>query len=414
MKRQTRAGLYRTAVVIAGAGLLLYWLTGLTTDQAAAAIVFALFAGLVEYIDIALPEGSSTSAVSAIGVAAILLFPLPLAVVSMVAGVSLARLLKERRVQVAEALYFAGETGLVVSFAGLFMGGSTFVRLGGSVPPFLAVGTLRVLAVCAAYFLSEVALRQLDFGIERSTPFWPLFLGAVKFLGPIYLALASIGVLMALMYPSMGVWSAVLFLVLLLVTRQSFSLYLDIRRTYRSTIAALATAIEAEAQERHGHGERVATLSVKMARELGVHGQELEWLGYAALLHDIGRLGVDEESFDGLMENLNVQSGDLQHAIAGADILRQVEFLRPAADMVRYHHRPHEPERRSKLAKNPLGARIVSVASYYDELTQATSPDDRLRPREALARVKKEQTIMFDPKVVRALCDVVEKTDARR
>lgn len=393
---------------------MIYWLTGLSTSLAIPAVLFAIFAGLVEYIDVALPEGSSTSAVSAIGIAAILVFPLPLAAVSMVAGVCVARFLKERGLRVADALYFAGETSLVVSFAGLFMGGEVFVKLGGPVPALLSLETARVLAACAAYFLFEVALRQLDFSLEQKGPFWPLFLGAVKFLGPIYAALASIGVLMALMYPSMGVWSAALFMVLLLVTRQSFSLYLDIRKTYRGTIAALATAIEAEAPDRQGHGERVAKLSVKMARELGIHGQQLEWLGYAALLHDVGRLSIDEDSFDGLMENLHAQTGEVQHAIAGAEILQQVEFLRPASNIVRYHHRPHEAARRSKAGPDALASQIIHAASYYDELTQAASPEDCLRPREALGRVKKDQSILFDPKVVRSLSDVVGKVDARR
>lgn len=414
--RFDKAGLFRTSVVVAGWGALLYWVLALSTRQALPAILFALFAGLVEYVDIALPEGSSTSAVSAIGIAAILVFPLPLAVVSMVAGVSVARLLKERRVQIAEALYFAGETGLVVSFAGLFMGGATFVRLGGTVPPLASAGTLRVVGVCAAYFISEVALRQLAFGLEQSGRFLPLFLGAAKFLGPIYAALASIGVLMALMYPSMGVWSAALFMVLLLITRQSFSLYLDVRKTYRSTIAALATAIEAEAPERHGHGERVASLSIKMARELGVHGQQLEWVGYAGLLHDIGRLGVDEDSFDGLLENLNARTGEVQHAIAGADILDRVQFLKAASDLVRFHHTPHSMEQRSRTRSGrcPLGSRIINVASCYDELTTPAESEDRLRPREALARIKKEQGLSFDPKVVRALGQVLGKSSDGR
>lgn len=394
-------------------GLLLFWARGLSAGQAGYALLFAVFAGIVEYVDIALPEGSSTSAVSAIGIAAILVFPLPLAVVSMVAGVSAARLLKERRIAIGEALYYAGETGIVVSFAGLFMGGATYVTLGGTVPSLTSVETARVVAVCVSYFACEVALSQLAFSVEKSGPFLPLFLGAVKFLGPIYAALASIGVLMALMYPSMGVWSAVLFMVLLLVTRQSFSLYLDIRRTYRSTIAALATAVEAESPQRQGHGERVATLAVKMARELGMHGQQLEWIGYAALLHDIGRLGVDEDSFDGLMENMNVQTGEVQHAIAGADILQQVDFLRPAAEIVRFHHRPHEAERRARASEDLVAAQIVSVASFYDELTESAAPEDQLRSREALARIKKEQSLLFDPKVVRALADVVGKAGRR-
>ncbi|RJQ55072.1 MAG: HD domain-containing protein [Actinobacteria bacterium] len=401
-------------MVFGGLVLLLYWATLVPVEGVASALLFAFFAAIVEYVDIALPEGSSTSAVSAIGIAALLLLPLPLAVYSMVLGVTAARLFKAGRALFVEAAFFAAETSLIVSISGLVVLGATYAGSEGSTPALLSIDSLRVLLMCFTYFATEVALSQLDFSLKQGTKFSPLFRGAVKFLGPPYLALSSIGILMALMYPTIGVWSGALFLVLLLVTRQSFSLYLDIRKTYRSTIAALATAIEAEAPERRGHGERVASLAVKIAREMGIHGQELERIGYAALLHDIGKLGIDDDSFDGLMEQVRAESGDVQHAIAGADILGQVEFLRPAATMVRWHHRPVSTERKSRSTSiDSLGARIIGVASCFDDLTNAVRQDERLREDEAVGRLRKDQSLVFDSRVVRALGHVVEKSDAR-
>ncbi len=189
MNRISRVGLFQTVVVVAGWGLLLYWLMQLPAERALQAALFALFAGVVEYVDIALPEGSSTSAVSAIGIASILIFPLPQAAASMVIGVSAARLLKERKIHIGEALFVSAETSLVVTLAGAVMVGSTYVRFGGPVPAPVSLETVRVAAVCVLYFVLEVAIGQLAFSIEESTPFWPVLKGALKFLAPIYGAL---------------------------------------------------------------------------------------------------------------------------------------------------------------------------------------------------------------------------------
>ena len=170
---------------------------------------------------------------------------------------------------------------------------------------------------------------------------------------------------------------------------------------------ALANAIEAQNPHRRGHGQRVANYAVDMAKEAGLHGRELELIGYAALLHDIGMLGVDEDSLDHILEQISARGGEAPHAIIGSEILEQVDFLKDAAEMVRKHHSPMGKARR--IDNIPIGARIINVASHFDKLTKADTPDERLTAYQAISKIKKEQGITFDPKAVRALINVLRK-----
>ena len=213
---------------------------------------------------------------------------------------------------------------------------------------------------------------------------------------------------MLLLYPFMRWWSLLFFAFPLLLTRHAFQLNLNIRRTYHHTIRALSRAIEAQAPNRQGHAERVTDYAVGIARELGVQGEDLKKIAYAALLHDLGKLGLDEDSLDSLLESKSSWNGESPHAIVGAEILEQVDFLQDASKIVRFHHEPFSGNAIEQDGL-PIGARIINVASRFDELTTAESADERLNFSQAIARLKKDQGLSFDPQVIRALIGLLQR-----
>ncbi|MBI4734017.1 MAG: HD domain-containing protein, partial [Rubrobacteridae bacterium] len=273
----------------------------------------------------------------------------------------------------------------------------------GTILPFSSVVPLTIL--CVSYSILDLSFDQLRLVLRRGTPLISALVSAAKFLSPIYLSLSALGILLSVMYEGMSYWSLSLFFIPLMVTRTTFKSYLDIRNVYRKTVEALANAIEAQNPKRHGHGRRVAGYAVDIAKELGIYGRELELIGYAAVLHDIGMLGVDEDSLDQLLEQVSSRSGDAPHAIIGAEVVEQVDFLFDAADMIRKHDVPYDRIRRQDDVK--IGARIINVASHFDKLTRGEVPGERLTYLQALSRIKKEQGIMFDPRVVRAFSNVL-------
>ena len=128
---------------------------------------------------------------------------------------------------------------------------------------------------------------------------------------------------------------------------------------YDRLVRSFVTAIEVKDLYTRGHSERVATLSVHVAEELGVPYDERRLTGYAALLHDVGKIGVplcvinkpgplDDDEFAQIK----------QHPTIGADILRDIDFLDPVLDIVRFHHERLDgtrlpPRRRRGRARRP-------------------------------------------------------------
>jgi hypothetical protein len=161
----------------------------------------------------------------------------------------------------------------------------------------------------------------------------------------VHLAMAAVGVQL---YAASGAWALPITLLLTLILQNSFNLYLLIRRGYSETITALAHAAELDRPHDSGHAKRVSDLAVSVGRRLGLKGGELEQLGYAALLHDIGRMG-DAES-----------SSDSTTAERGAAIVASIPFLEDVAPLIR--------GQASSECDQLLACQIVSVCSRYDRL----------------------------------------------
>jgi len=119
------------------------------------------------------------------------------------------------------------------------------------------------------------------------------------------------------------------------------------------------------------HARNVTELSVSMARELGVSGNELETIRRAALLHDIGMIGMPPHLFGKRPSDMTPEELRLfqQHPVRGQTAIDAVEELRPAGVLIRHHHEQYNgngyPDRLAK-EEIPLGARIIGFANYID------------------------------------------------
>lgn len=156
--------------------------------------------------------------------------------------------------------------------------------------------------------------------------------------------------------PVLGARAFVIALLLTAVLQNSFNLYLRIRRAYTETIGALARAAELDRPQDAGHAQRVSELAVAVGRHLRLDSNELERLSYAALLHDIGKIGETADT------------ASVSHAARGADIVADIPFLREVAPLIRDHHSAHAP----------LPAAIVGVCSEYDRVRRTHSASQTL------------------------------------
>jgi putative nucleotidyltransferase with HDIG domain len=192
----------------------------------------------------------------------------------------------------------------------------------------------------------------------------------------------------------------------------------QLQQSFESVVTALAAAIEAKDQSTEGHVQRVARISVAVGKRLGLYGERLELLRYAAILHDVGKIGVPEEILN-KTQPLTPQDRALlqRHVDIGVDILRNVEILSPAVPFIRYHQERwdgdiagHYPGyfglREDEI---PLEARIIAVVDAYDAMTSHRPYRQALNSTEALAELAAQAGKQFDPVVVDALVDVIDE-----
>jgi putative nucleotidyltransferase with HDIG domain len=185
---------------------------------------------------------------------------------------------------------------------------------------------------------------------------------------------------------------------------------------YLATISSLASTIDAKDPYTRGHSQRVSYWSVEIGREMGLEGDDLRALEYGGLLHDIGKIGVSEpilrKAAPLTPEEMTVMR---EHPSIGADILKEVEFLKTAALAVRNHHERWDgtgyPDGLVGDAI-PLVARIVNAADTWDACRSHRPYQQAMSVEDALAVTQKLRGSQIDPAVHEALVRVMRRRRA--
>jgi len=184
-------------------------------------------------------------------------------------------------------------------------------------------------------------------------------------------------------------------------------------KAFRETIEGLALALEAKDACTHGHSLNVATYALMTAREMGLPEPEADTIYHAGLLHDIGKIAMQ----DTILENLgNLPPADFEiiktHPVVGARILGPLTSLADVSRLILYHHERFDgsgyPEGLMGEAI-PLGARIISVSDTFDAMTSERPGLQPVSVKKALNLLQEQAGTTFDPAVVRAFVSAVEK-----
>jgi putative nucleotidyltransferase with HDIG domain len=144
------------------------------------------------------------------------------------------------------------------------------------------------------------------------------------------------------------------------------------RETHINTVAALTSAIDASDPFTHGHSYRVSRYALRIAREMGMTSKDMEMLEYAALLHDIGKISVQNDILLKVGPLTEDEWKALRlHPDIGADIVEQLKFLKEAGNVIRCHHERPDGTGYPKGLKGdeiPLAAHIMQVVDAFDAM----------------------------------------------
>lgn len=185
---------------------------------------------------------------------------------------------------------------------------------------------------------------------------------------------------------------------------------LQIQDTYWEAVQSLAEALEARDPYTRRHSELVTRYSVAIAQKMGLSTNMVKDIRQAALLHDIGKIGIRESIFlkEGPLtpeERAVMQT----HSAISAQILRPLRFLEKIIPIVHHHHERYDGKGYPDGLKGediPLGARIIAVADTFEAMT-ADRPYRKGLPAEvAYQEIEKNAGTQFDPKAAAAFLEI--------
>ena len=179
------------------------------------------------------------------------------------------------------------------------------------------------------------------------------------------------------------------------------------------TIGSLAGALEAKDRYTRGHSQAVANYALTLAHALNLPEQEVEQIRIAALLHDIGKIGIPEAILN-KTGKLNEKEWDVmrQHPVIGArQILSPVSLLEPMLPLVEFHHERWDGTGYPNQLQGkdiPLGARIIAIADVFDALTSDRAYRKALPIEEAKHIMEQGSGTQFDPELLTTFFSVLE------
>ena len=179
-------------------------------------------------------------------------------------------------------------------------------------------------------------------------------------------------------------------------------------------VEALSRVMAARDGSTHEHAERVQRAAVALAREIGITDSAmLDAISVAALLHDVGKLGIPDDvlSKPGPLTN---EEYDVvkQHVLIGADILASVSFPAPLRLIVRHHHEHWNGSGYPDGLHGhdiPIGARVLAIVDCYDALISDRPYRRALSHGCAIAMIHDGRSQMYDPEIVEAFLGIVPR-----
>lgn len=197
------------------------------------------------------------------------------------------------------------------------------------------------------------------------------------------------------------------------VAIENARLYNDLSELIRQSISSIVTAVEKRDMYTKGHTERVTEYSMMIAGNMDLDSQSKHNLELAALLHDVGKIGIPD--------NILLKEGRLtdeeydeikKHPQKGLEIIGHIKQLSQINDGILYHHEWYNGKGYPAGLKGeniPIIARIISVADAYDAMTTNRPYRKSLSTREALRRLNESAGTQFDKDIVDSFVQIISQ-----
>lgn len=200
-------------------------------------------------------------------------------------------------------------------------------------------------------------------------------------------------------------------------TRELSEAHARLERSYLKTIKVFSNLLELRSGQLAGHGRRVAEVARDLARAMGLDENAVRQVFVAALLHDIGLIGLADKLLGRPV--MRYSSEELSqyrtHPQVAEQSLLALDDMQPLLPMIRGHHERHDgtgwPDKLAGAAI-PVGARILAVADAFDDLQNGHLAEVKLNAQEARILMRKGRGTQFDPEVLDVFLQTMENAAA--
>ncbi len=190
------------------------------------------------------------------------------------------------------------------------------------------------------------------------------------------------------------------------LTEENLRLSECLQDSYKSTIKALVSLVDAKETTGGGHSKRVARYALIGANNLSLSEGDKQTIEYAAILHDIGKLAIPDSVLNksGTLSN-EEWSIMHRHPIIGHELLKNIPFLEEASRLILNHHERYDGNGYPYGQKGeaiPMGSRLIAVADAFDNMTTEHAYRAALNYKQAFTELNKNARIQFCPVAVKA------------
>jgi PAS domain S-box-containing protein len=185
-----------------------------------------------------------------------------------------------------------------------------------------------------------------------------------------------------------------------------------LEEAYEATLNGWSRALELRDRETEGHSRRVMEMTLRLARGVGIPQEDLSYIHWGVLLHDIGKLGVLDEILRKPGPLSDAEWVEMRrHPDYAYDMLRPINYLRLALDIPYCHHEKWDGTgypRHLKGEEIPLAARVFAIVDVWDALSHDRPYRKGLPQEEVIAYIRENAGKHFDPRLVDVFLSLVE------
>ncbi len=406
-KINTKLYAYITILAIMAITLIIYLTKTYKINDYVLVIVFSVLSAVAETFIILLPRIGAISVSTALAFTAILLTNPLIAAIVMAAGVAFRcpYVDGKGRVHIFNSPLYKTIFNISQYTINSGMAGIAYVIVDKIINvrlifynPVAGIAALFVYILSNTFFMAVLMSILLN---EKLSNIWKS-----SFYGMLIniLLVSLLGIILAFAYYSYGTGGMLLFFIPLLFARYTFKLYIDMRKNYFDTMNVLVRAIEASDPYTSGHSMRVGAYAEAIAKQLGLPQGKIDLIKSAALLHDIGKIGIDKKILnkDGKLEKEEFDTIK-SHPEIGATIISDLSYLSNITEIIRHHHERNDgrgyPDGLDH-DKIPLETSILTIADSFDAMTTNRPYRHSLSLETALNEIKINAGTQFNPDIV--------------